>query len=111
MAWNGSSSKQLFARLRAFNFDLALDMQGLLKSSVLAAASGAKLRVGFADTREFADRFLTHRLNVGDYFGPNVPVVELPIIALRSLLWMYYRYRKSQHLWCFLCRQHQQNQL
>jgi lipopolysaccharide heptosyltransferase I len=35
-------------RLRAFRFDVAIDLQGLVKSGVLTAATGAALRIGFA---------------------------------------------------------------
>ncbi|RTL45931.1 MAG: glycosyltransferase family 9 protein [Candidatus Melainabacteria bacterium] len=78
-AWlrNFSEARQFFAELRAAKYDAVLELQGLLKSSLLARASGARVVAGFDDTREFADRFLTHKLNVGDYFGHDVPVVEL----------------------------------
>lgn len=78
-AWlrNFSEARQFFAELRAAKYDAVLELQGLLKSSLLARASGAKVVAGFDDTREFADHFLTHKLNVGDYFGHDVPVVEL----------------------------------
>lgn len=78
-AWlrNFSEARQFFGDLRAAKYDAVLELQGLLKSSLLARASGAKVVAGFDDTREFADRFLTHKLNVGDYFGHDVPVVEL----------------------------------
>jgi ADP-heptose:LPS heptosyltransferase len=61
-------------------------MQGLLKSSLLAVASGAKIRIGFAKTREWADHFLTHKVDVGDYFGHYVPVVDLNLQIAESLL-------------------------
>jgi lipopolysaccharide heptosyltransferase I len=49
-----------FGRLRKFKFDVALDMQGLLKSAAVARFSGAKQRWGFGknDLREPASRFL-----------------------------------------------------
>jgi len=68
---------KFFTQLRAERYDAAIDAQGLFKSGMLALASGAPVRVGFAGTREFAERFLTHPLDVGDYFGHYVPVVEL----------------------------------
>jgi lipopolysaccharide heptosyltransferase I len=40
--------RALRRRLRAGGFDVALDLQGLLKSGVVAAATGAPVRVGFA---------------------------------------------------------------
>lgn len=39
-------------RLRAQQFDLALDLQGLFRSGVLTAASGAPRRIGLSDARE-----------------------------------------------------------
>ncbi|HEY9713165.1 MAG TPA: glycosyltransferase family 9 protein [Chroococcales cyanobacterium] len=72
-----SDARSFFADLRDRRFDAAIDLQGLMKSSLLCLASGARIRVGFAGTREFAETLLTHKLNVGDYFGHDVPVVEL----------------------------------
>jgi lipopolysaccharide heptosyltransferase I len=43
--------RQMSRRLRAAAFDVALDLQGLLKSGVLAAATRAPLRIGFAAGR------------------------------------------------------------
>ncbi len=43
--------RQTSRRLRASAFDVALDLQGLLKSGVLAAATRAPLRIGFAARR------------------------------------------------------------
>lgn len=50
-------SKQL-KNLRQFEFDIAVDFQGLLKSAVIAKLSGAKVRWGFSrlDLREPASR-------------------------------------------------------
>lgn len=62
--------------LRKLKFDAAIDLQGLLKSSLLAFLSGSNLRFGFKGTREGADRFLTHPLDIGDYFGHKTHVVE-----------------------------------
>ncbi len=46
--------------LRATEFDVALDFQGLLKSATIALVSGARERFGFASAalREPASRFL-----------------------------------------------------
>nr|MBA2341003.1 glycosyltransferase family 9 protein [Pyrinomonadaceae bacterium] len=52
--------REQLKNLRATKFDIALDFQGLLKSSVIALASGAPRRYGFerAALREPASRFL-----------------------------------------------------
>jgi heptosyltransferase-1 len=83
---NANESAQFFSQLRAHNFDAVIELQGLLKSSLLARAAGAPIVAGFDDTREFADRFLTHKLNVGNYFGHDVPVVELNLQVAHYLL-------------------------
>ncbi|TWT45511.1 Lipopolysaccharide heptosyltransferase 1 [Phycisphaerae bacterium RAS1] len=48
--------------LRAREFDLVIDLQGLVRSGFLAWASGAGRRIGFADAREFAWLFYTDRV-------------------------------------------------
>jgi ADP-heptose:LPS heptosyltransferase len=50
----------LVRRLRAGRFDWAIDLQGLFRSGLLAAVSGAGLRAGFADAREGATIFYNH---------------------------------------------------
>ncbi|MEN6521668.1 MAG: glycosyltransferase family 9 protein [Armatimonadota bacterium] len=40
--------------LRKSKFDVALDFQGLARSALVTAASGAKRRIGYADSREFS---------------------------------------------------------
>ncbi|CAN5662267.1 N/A [soil metagenome] len=87
-AWlkNMSEAKRFFQDMRDAKYDAVLELQGLLKSSLLARATGAKVVAGFDDTREFADQFLTHKLNVGDYFGHDVPVVELNLRVAKHAL-------------------------
>jgi lipopolysaccharide heptosyltransferase I len=51
---------RFLAALRAERFDVAIDLQGLLRSGLMAAATGAPVRVGWADAREGASRFYTH---------------------------------------------------
>lgn len=43
-------------------FDLAIDLQGLLRSGLMTAATAAPARVGLADAREGATWFYTHRV-------------------------------------------------
>ncbi len=87
-AWlkNMSEARQFFKEIRDAKYDAVLELQGLLKSSLLARSTGAKVVAGFDDTREFADQFLTHKLNVGDYFGHDVPVVELNLKVAKYAL-------------------------
>ena len=51
---------RFLAGLRRERFDLAVDLQGLLRSGVMTAATGAPVRVGLADAREGAVWFYTH---------------------------------------------------
>ena len=56
-------------KLRAAHYELAVDLQGLLKSAVLARATGARRVIGFAadDLRERSARWLyTETLPVGE---------------------------------------------
>ena len=50
---------RLIQKLRAGNYDLVLDMQGLLRSAIMARASGCKLRIGPCDGREGSRFFYT----------------------------------------------------
>ncbi len=50
--------------LRAERFDLAVDLQGLFRSGVLAWLSGAPMRIGLADGREGSSWFYTQRVPV-----------------------------------------------
>jgi lipopolysaccharide heptosyltransferase I len=48
--------------LRKRRFDLVIDLQGLLRSGLMCAATGAPVRVGFANAREGSRHFYTHRV-------------------------------------------------
>jgi heptosyltransferase I len=52
--------------LRRQNFDLVLDLQGLLRTGLMTAATAAPVKLGFANAREGAARFYTHRVEVPD---------------------------------------------
>lgn len=53
-------------RLRRGRFDLVIDLQGLLRTGLMTAATGAAVRVGFAASREGSRHFYTHRVEVPD---------------------------------------------
>ncbi len=67
-AWRNPSAAgalvKLIKTLRAGRFDWVIDIQGLFRSGFLAWASGAKVRAGFAEAKEFAGTFYTHRIAV-----------------------------------------------
>ncbi len=52
--------RDLARRLRTRRYDVALDLQGLLRSAVLSVLSGARRRIGFAGARE-GSAFFYHR--------------------------------------------------
>ena len=53
-------------RLRRERFDLVIDLQGLLRTGLMSAATGAPVRIGFANAREGSRNFYTHRVDVPD---------------------------------------------
>jgi heptosyltransferase I len=53
-------------QLRRRRFDLVIDLQGLLRTGLMTAATGAPVRVGFANAREGSRHFYTHRIEVPD---------------------------------------------
>ncbi len=83
-----------FARmLREKKFDIALDLQGLLRSGLIAFFSGAKWRVGYKDSREFShlfynikvprDKNIVHAvdsyLQLAKYLGAETESVSFPL--------------------------------
>ena len=52
----------LVGQLRSRRFDLVVDLQGLLRSGLMSAATGAARRVGFENAREGARFFYTDRI-------------------------------------------------
>jgi heptosyltransferase-1 len=77
-------SKQL-KNLRQFEFDIAVDFQGLLKSALIAKLSGAKVRWGFSrlDLREPASRvFYTNTVKL----PPKMHVVRQNLALIESAL-------------------------
>ena len=72
---------RLLKQLRAGRYDWVIDLQGLLRSTLLARATGAPLRAGFGDAREGAARFYTHRCDAGG----DVHTVDRNIALAREL--------------------------
>ena len=68
IAYNPAAAREFinFLRhIRSKRFDLILDLQGLFRSGFISYCSGASVRLGFANAREFAQHFYTHRIAVG----------------------------------------------
>ena len=55
---------KLLRLLKSGRFDWIIDLQGLLRSGLFAFAARARVRAGFADAREAAPAFYTHRIAV-----------------------------------------------
>ena len=70
-------------QLRAQDFDLVLDMQGLLRSGIFCLASGARRRVGLATAREGAHLAYTDVIAVPD--SANLHAVDRYGLAMRAL--------------------------
>jgi lipopolysaccharide heptosyltransferase II len=63
-------------------FDLVIDLQGLFRSGWLAAATRAPARVGFANAREGAWLFYTHRVATG---SPEQHAIERYLTLAQAL--------------------------
>lgn len=59
-------SLRILNRLRMARFELVVDLQGLLRTGLMCAATGSPRRVGFANAREGAVRFYTECVSVPD---------------------------------------------
>ena len=59
-------SLRFAGELRRRHFDLVIDLQGLLRTGLMCAATGAPRKVGFANAREGATRFYTDHVPVPD---------------------------------------------
>jgi lipopolysaccharide heptosyltransferase I len=67
--------------LRRKRFDLVLDLQGLARTGLMCAASGAAVRVGFADAREGSRHAYTHRVDT----PPGMHAVDRYWLAARAV--------------------------
>lgn len=56
--------KKLFRDLKTEKYDLVIDLQGLLRSGIIAGATGSRIRIGLSGSREGASLFYTHIVNV-----------------------------------------------
>lgn len=74
-----------FRELRRRRFDLALDIQGLIKTGVIAGFSGAPLKVGF-DRRDCREKLNALFTNVKvPFIGRQTHVVEKNLAMIRAL--------------------------
>jgi lipopolysaccharide heptosyltransferase I len=90
--------------LREERYDIVVDLQGLLRSGIIALSTGSSLRVGFQEAREGSRLFYTHRikggkdvhavdryLKIAAFLGCSVDDVcfPLPLYARSSLINSY----------------------
>lgn len=68
--------------LRRERYDLVIDLQGLLRSALMAFACRSGARLGFANAREGAPFFYTERVAVPDL---SIHAVDRYLLALKSV--------------------------
>jgi heptosyltransferase-1 len=73
--------RSLLQKLRARRYHLVIDAQGLFRSGFLARVTGAQIRIGFAEAREFAPLFYTKKVRLSDS-GKKMVAVD----RMRALL-------------------------
>ena len=69
-------------RLRAYGFDLVVDLQGLFRSGAAAWLTGCALRIGLANAREGSALCYTHRVPVPT---PEMHAVDRYLLVARAL--------------------------
>lgn len=57
--------RQLYRDIRSEHYDLAVDLQGLLRSGLITMATRAPVRIGFAEAREGSRLFYTRKVQGG----------------------------------------------
>ena len=55
----------LFRNLKKEKYDLVIDLQGLLRSGIITAATSAHIKIGFTEAREGSRLFYTHKIEGG----------------------------------------------
>jgi len=79
-------------RLKEEKYDIVVDLQGLLRSGIIALSTGSLFRVGFQDAREGSRFFYTHKikggkdvhavdryLRIAAFLGSNIDDVCFPL--------------------------------
>ncbi len=72
-----SELSRFINEIRAENYDISIDVQGLLKSALWPWLAGIPARYGFKNTRENAHWFYTHKLSPHELHNPDLPTVEV----------------------------------
>jgi len=65
--------REFVAEVRAVDYDVSIDAQGLFKTALLPVLAGIKRRIGYQHGREFSSIFYTEQhVRRGEYFNPAV---------------------------------------
>ncbi|MBF0328071.1 MAG: lipopolysaccharide heptosyltransferase I [Nitrospirae bacterium] len=94
---NLNEFKALYRGLRKESYDIAIDLQGLLRSGLLMKATNAPFRIGFKEAKEGSSFFYTHRvagernihavdryLKIAEALGCVVEEVRFPMILVKE---------------------------
>lgn len=57
-----SEFKGIYKKIKDESYDIAIDLQGLLRSGLLTYATRSPIRIGFKDAREGSSIFYTHKI-------------------------------------------------
>jgi heptosyltransferase I len=89
--------KVLFKKLKLEKYDLVIDLQGLLRSGVITAATGSPVRIGFKEAREGSRVFYTHAveggkdihavdryLKIAEFLGCDISDICFPFPSIES---------------------------
>ena len=79
-----AEARELSRKLKARKFDVAIDFQGLLRSALVARVSGARLRIGYSNSREGAFLFhhTRHPVNRAKMQGDETHTVMLSHLGI-----------------------------
>jgi heptosyltransferase-1 len=65
LRWTLSEMGQLVKGLKNEKYDIVIDLQGLMRSGMIAKATGSPVRIGFSEAREGSALFYTHKIRGG----------------------------------------------
>lgn len=82
---NLSGYIKVINEIRKDNYDVAIDIQGLLKSAILMFFSGAKRRIAFDRSREFSYLLANERIDAGEEFDTDTHVIDRNLLVAKHL--------------------------
>jgi lipopolysaccharide heptosyltransferase II len=77
--------RQFLADIRSEDYEVSLDVQGLLKSAIWPWLARIPRRLGYRQAREHADWLYTQKLSAPEIRNPNVSVIERNLDFVRAL--------------------------